>query len=204
MLRQQRINRFKNEYFSLSDYIAPYDSGLHDYIGAFAISAGIGSDFYVHELKQNGDHYNSIMFRFVCDRLTEAFAEHLHERVRKEFWGYQKNEQLSKECLIKEKFQGIRPAPGYPACPDHSLKGKIFDMLNVTRNIGIKLTSSFVMQPVSSVSGFYIAHPQSRYFRIGNICKDQVEDYAIRMGWQVSEAEKWLAPILGYQTSVKV
>jgi 5-methyltetrahydrofolate--homocysteine methyltransferase len=128
----------------------------------------------------------------------------LHERVRKEFWGYQKNEQLSKECLIKERFQGIRPAPGYPACPDHTLKEKIFSLLNVTPNTGIKLTSSFAMHPASSVSGFYIAHPQSRYFRVGNICKDQVKNYASRMDWQVSEAEKWLAPILRYQTSVKV
>ena len=204
MLRQQRAKRIKNEYLSLSDYLAAYDSGLHDYIGAFAVSAGIDSDYYVNEFKQQGDHYNSIMFRLVCDRLTEAFAELLHERVRKEFWGYHKDENLCKESLVKEKFQGIRPAPGYPACPDHTLKGDIFELLQATRHTGIKLTSSYAMHPASSVSGFYVAHPDARYFRVGSILEDQLQDYARRRGWKISEAEKWLAPLIGYQTGVKV
>ncbi|MCF8308630.1 MAG: homocysteine S-methyltransferase family protein [Bacteroidales bacterium] len=204
MLRQQRAKRIKNEYLSLSDYLAPFDSGLHDYIGAFAVSAGIDSDYYVNEFKQQGDHYNSIMFRLVCDRLTEAFAELLHERVRKEFWGYHKDENLCNESLVKEKFQGIRPAPGYPACPDHTLKGDIFELLEATRHTDIKLTSSYAMHPASSVSGFYVAHPEARYFRVGSILEDQLQDYARRRGWKISEAEKWLAPLIGYQTGVKV
>ena len=204
MLRQQKAGRNSEGFWSLSDFVAPIESQTPDYIGAFAVSAGIDSDYYVNEFKQQGDHYNSIMFRLVCDRLTEAFAERLHEKVRKEYWGYQSGEQLSMNELIKEKFPGIRPAPGYPACPDHTLKGKIFELLNATRNTGIKLTSSYAMHPASAVSGFYFAHPQAKYFGIGKIDEDQVEDYAKRMGWSLSEAEKWLAPQLGYKAGVKV
>lgn len=204
MLRQQKLNRNSDYFLSLSDFVAPYESNVADYIGAFAVSAGIDSDHFVNEFKQQGDHYNSIMFRLVCDRLTEAFAERLHEKVRKEYWGYQSGEQLSMNELIKEKFDGIRPAPGYPACPDHTLKGNIFDLLEATRNTGIKLTSSYAMHPASAVSGFYFAHPQAKYFGVGKIDRDQVEDYARRMGWSLSEAEKWLAPQLGYKAGVKV
>lgn len=204
MLRQQKASSANNKYLSLSDFIAPKASNINDYIGAFTVSAGIDSDNFVDEFKKEGDHYNSIMFRLLCDRLTEAFVEQLHEKVRKEFWGYSKNEQLDKEDLFKEKFDGIRPAPGYPACPDHTLKGKIFDLLDVTKNTGISLTPSYAMHPASTVTGFFIANPGAKYFGVGKINKDQVIDYAKRMGWQINEAEKWLSPVLNYNTSVKV
>jgi len=204
MLRQQKAGSNSDTFWSLSDFVAPAESKTSDYIGAFAVSAGIDSDYYVNEFKQQGDHYNSIMFRLVCDRLTEAFAERLHEMVRKDYWGYDRGENLSREQLVKEKFDGIRPAPGYPACPDHTLKGKIFELLDATRNTGIKLTSSYAMHPASAVTGFYFAHPQAKYFGIGKIDKDQVSDYARRMGWNLSEAEKWLAPRLKYKSGVKV
>ncbi len=204
MLRQQKTTLANNKYLSLSDFIAPRASKINDYIGAFTVSAGIDSDNFVDEFKKEGDHYNSIMFRLVCDRLTEAFVEQLHEKVRNEFWGYSKNEKLDKEDLFKEKFNGIRPAPGYPACPDHTLKGKIFDLLDVTKNTGISLTPSYAMHPASTVTGFFIANPSAKYFGVGKINKDQVIDYAKRMGWQLDEAEKWLLPLLNYSKHVKV
>lgn len=204
MLRQQKATSENNKYLSLSDFIAPRASKINDYIGAFTVSAGIDSDNFVDEFKKEGDQYNSIMFRLVCDRLTEAFVEQLHEKVRKEFWGYSKNEKLDKEDLFKEKFDGIRPAPGYPACPDHTIKGKIFDLLDVTKNTGISLTPSYAMHPASTVTGFFIANNNAKYFGVGKINKDQVVDYAKRMNWQINEAEKWLSPVLNYSKHVKV
>lgn len=204
MLRQQKLRSKNKELLSLSDFLAPVDTGKRDYLGAFAVSAGIGADSYVDDFKKKGDHYNSIMFRLVCDRLTEAFAEKLHEMVRKYHWGYSSEEQLSKSELLKEKFQGIRPAPGYPACPDHTLKSDIFELLQVTENTGITLSSGYAMHPASSVTGFYFAHPQTNYFGVGKISRQQVLDYARRKGWTEEEAEKWLAPNLNYEKSLKI
>jgi 5-methyltetrahydrofolate--homocysteine methyltransferase len=198
MLRQQQLRDKKGYALSLSDYIAPVDSGIKDYFGGFAVTTGLGTDEHVQRFKQKGDSYNSIMFRLIADRLVEAFAEVLHEWVRKKYWGYEPYEDLSKEELIKEKYQGIRPAPGYPACPDHSLKGHLFELMDVENEIGIELTDSYAMRPASSVSGFYIAHNASKYFGIGKIGKDQIRDYARRTKMEVKEAEKWLQSVLDY------
>lgn len=182
----------------LSDYIAPASSGKQDYIGAFAVTAGIGIEKKVAEFDANLDDYNSIMIKALADRLAEAFAERLHERVRKEFWGYVTEETLDNEELIKEKYQGIRPAPGYPACPDHLEKETLFKLLNATENTGIILTESMAMYPTAAVSGWYFSHPESKYFAVGKIAKDQVEDYAQRIGQSLEYTEKWLAPALNY------
>lgn len=182
----------------LSDYIAPADSGKQDYIGGFAVTAGIGIEKKVAEFDANLDDYNSIMIKALADRLAEAFAERLHERVRKEFWGYVTEESLDNEELIKEKYQGIRPAPGYPACPDHLEKATLFKLLNATENTGIILTESMAMYPTAAVSGWYFSHPESKYFAVGKIAKDQVEDYAQRIGQSLEYTEKWLAPALNY------
>ena len=197
-LRQQNKKAQGQPNFSLADFIAPKQSGKQDYIGAFAVSAGFGIDEHVKRFEQDHDDYNSIMLKALADRLAEAFAERLHERVRKEFWGYIKDENFSNEDLIAEKYQGIRPAPGYPACPDHTEKKTLWQLLEVEKNTGIVLTESLAMMPAASVSGFYFAHPDSRYFGVGKIDKDQVEDYAKRKGTSVEEVERWLSPILGY------
>jgi 5-methyltetrahydrofolate--homocysteine methyltransferase len=197
-LRQQNKKAPGQPNFSLADFIAPKQTGKQDYIGAFAVSAGFGIDEHVKRFEQDHDDYNSIMLKALADRLAEAFAERLHERVRKEFWGYVKTENLKNEELIAEKYQGIRPAPGYPACPDHTEKKTLWQLLDVEKNTGIVLTDSLAMFPASSVSGFYFAHPDSRYFGVGKINKDQVEDYARRKGISTDEAEKWLSPALGY------
>ncbi len=198
MLRQQQM-RDKNGYaLSLSDYLAPVDSGIKDYFGGFAVTTGIGTEKHVERFKQEGDSYNSIMFRLIADRLVEAFAEVLHEWVRKRYWGYDPEEDLSKDELIKEKYRGIRPAPGYPACPDHSLKKPLFDLLDVEDKVGITLTESYAMKPASSVTGFYLAHNASKYFGIGKIGKDQLNDYARRTKMDVRDAEKWLNAVLDY------
>ena len=182
---------------ALSDFIAPRDSGLNDYIGAFAVTAGIGEDVVAERFKRANDDYSAIMVKALADRLAEAFAERLHQRVRKEFWGYARDEALDAEDLIAEKYRGIRPAPGYPAQPDHTEKGTLFRLLEAER-IGVKLTESFAMWPGAAVCGLYFSHPQSHYFGVGKIERDQVEDYAKRKGWSVAEAERWLAPILNY------
>ncbi len=197
-LRQQNKKAQGQPNFSLADFIAPKQTGKQDYIGAFAVSTGFGIDEHVKAFEQDHDDYNSIMLKALADRLAEAFAERLHERVRKEFWGYIKDETLSNEELIAEKYQGIRPAPGYPACPDHTEKKTLWQLLDVEKNTGIVLTDSLAMFPASSVSGFYFAHPDSRYFGVGKINKDQVEDYAKRKGLSVAEVERWLSPVLGY------
>ncbi|TAL56190.1 MAG: DUF559 domain-containing protein, partial [Bacteroidetes bacterium] len=169
-----------------------------DYIGAFALTTGIGIEKKLAEFEKDHDDYSSIMLKSLADRLAEAFAETLHARVRKEFWGYAKDENLSPEDIIAEKYQGIRPAPGYPAQPDHTEKKTLFSLLEVEKNTGITLTDSMAMFPTAAVSGLYFSHPESHYFGIGKIRKDQVEDYAKRKGISLQEAERWLGPNLGY------
>jgi 5-methyltetrahydrofolate--homocysteine methyltransferase len=197
-LRQQHEKPAGKPNLALADFVAPKDSGVKDYLGAFAVTAGIGIDRRVAEYERNHDDYSAIMLKALADRLAEAFAELMHERVRREFWGYAREEALSNEDLIAEKYRGIRPAPGYPACPDHTEKGPLFELLRAPENAGITLTESFAMLPAASVSGFYFAHPEAAYFAVGKIGRDQVEDYARRKGMTLAEAEKWLAPILGY------
>jgi 5-methyltetrahydrofolate--homocysteine methyltransferase len=197
-LRQQNKKAEGQPNFSLADFIAPKESGKQDYIGAFAVSAGFGIDQHVAEFLKDHDDYNSIMLKAIADRLAEAFAEYLHKKVRTEYWGYVRNEQLDNEQLIAEKYQGIRPAPGYPACPDHTEKRTLWQLLDVEKNTGIVLTESLAMMPAASVSGWYFAHPDSRYFGVGKINKDQVEDYSKRKGVSVAEVERWLSPVLGY------
>lgn len=182
----------------LSDFVAPKDSGIQDYIGAFAVTAGIGIEQWIEKFEKDHDDYHSIMLKALADRLAEAFAERMHERVRKEFWGYAANEQLSNDELIHEKYQGIRPAPGYPACPDHTEKPLIWQLLDVEKNTGISLTESNAMYPAASVSGFYFASPHSKYFGVGKIGKDQVEHLAKAKGLSFKEMERWLGPNLGY------
>jgi len=199
-LRQQ-VNREGNEPCrSLADFIAPKETGLDDYIGAFAVTSGIGLKELCDRFRAEHDDYSAIMAEAVADRLAEAFAECLHKRVRDE-WGYGRQENLSNEELIHEKYRGIRPAPGYPACPDHTEKGTIWRLLDVEKNTRIRITESFAMWPGSSVSGLYFAHPQSRYFSIGKVDRDQVADYAERKGMSVAEVERWLGPNLNYDPS---
>jgi 5-methyltetrahydrofolate--homocysteine methyltransferase len=196
-LRQQLSKREGRANTALADLIAPRDSGLADYIGAFTVTAGIGEDVVAERFKRANDDYSAIMVSALADRLAEAFAERLHQRVRQEFWGYEPNEALTSDDLIAEKYRGIRPAPGYPAQPDHTEKGTLFKLLQAER-IGVKLTESFAMWPGAAVCGLYFSHPQSRYFGVGKIERDQVEDYAKRKGWSIVECERWLAPILNY------
>ncbi len=200
-LRQQRSKPTGQPQNCLSDYVAPAASGLEDYVGAFAVTAGIGIDEHVERFESEHDDYNAIILKALADRLAEATAEYLHERVRREHWGYASDEQLSNDELIAEQYAGIRPAPGYPACPDHTEKGKLWTLLDVESSIGLTLTESFAMVPTAAVSGFYFAHPDARYFSVGNVDRDQVESYADRNGITVAEAEKWLAPNLGYDPS---
>ena len=197
-LRQQAEKAAGEPYYALADFVAPKESGIQDYFGGFAITTGIGCDELVAEFEKDHDDYNSIMVKALADRLAEAFAERMHELVRKEFWAYAKDESLNTEELIKEKYAGIRPAPGYPACPDHTEKATLFNLLDAEKAIGLKLTESFAMYPTAAVSGFYFANPQSRYFGLGKINKDQVEDYAVRKNMSLEETEKWLSPNLGY------
>ncbi|MGZ8737696.1 MAG: vitamin B12 dependent-methionine synthase activation domain-containing protein, partial [Nocardioides sp.] len=198
-LRQQGEHREGVPNRSLGDYIAPRETGLTDYVGAFAVTAGLGSQEKIAEFKAALDDYSAILLESLADRLAEAFAERMHERVRKEFWGYASAEQLDNEALIKESYAGIRPAPGYPACPDHTEKLKLWELLDVHAETGIELTESMAMWPGAAVSGWYFSHPQSQYFVVGRIAKDQVEDYAERKGMTLREAERWLAPNLGYE-----
>ncbi len=184
------------ELSSLADFVAPKESEIRDHIGAFAVTTGIGADELAAEYEAQHDDYNAIMVKALADRLAEAFAEKLHEQVRREHWGYAANEQLDNESLIKEKYRGIRPAPGYPACPDHTEKGTLFELLNVTENIGLELTDSFAMSPAAAVSGWYFGHPDAKYFNTGKIASDQVESLAQRKGITTQELERWLTPIL--------
>jgi 5-methyltetrahydrofolate--homocysteine methyltransferase len=197
-LRQQKGKPEGQPHYALSDFIAPKDSGKVDYIGAFAVTAGVDLPRRVAEFKDALDDYNAILLEAVADRLAEAFAERLHQRIRTEFWGYS-DENLSNDELIAEKYVGIRPAPGYPACPDHTEKQTIWNLLDVTANTGIELTESMAMWPGASVSGIYYSHPQSQYFVVGRLGQDQVADYAARKGWTLAEAERWLGANLAYE-----
>jgi len=196
-LRQQNVKPQGNPNQCLADFIAPKESGVKDYIGAFAVTAGIGIDSRVKAFEEKHDDYDAIMLKALADRLAEAFAEHMHLRVRKEFWGYAKDEDLDSQGLIAEKYRGIRPAPGYPACPDHTEKAALFELLKAPE-VGITLTEGFAMLPAAAVSGFYFSHPDSRYFAVGKIGKDQAQDYARRKAMTLTEVERWLAPVLGY------
>jgi len=198
-LRQQNEKSEGQPNFALSDFIAPKETGLTDYIGGFAVTTGIGIEKWIEKYQNDQDDYNKIMMQALSDRLAEAFAELLHKKVRTEFWGYDKSENLNYDELIQEKYRGIRPAPGYPACPDHTEKWLLFELLDAEKNTGIKLTESLAMYPASSVSGMYFAHPESKYFGLGKINKDQAEDYAKRKGMTMEETERWLSPILSYK-----
>jgi len=197
-LRQQKGKPPGQPHECLADYVAPKSSGIRDYFGAFAVTAGIGIEEYVARFEKAHDDYSSIMLKALADRLAEASAEHFHERVRREFWGYAAQEALTNQQLVQEEYRGIRPAPGYPACPDHTEKAKLWKLLDVERNAGIRITESYAMYPTAAVSGWYIGHPDSHYFAVGKVDKDQVEDYAQRKGASVAEMEKWLGPNLGY------
>ena len=197
-LRQQTKRPPGQPNLALADFIAPKHSGLKDYIGAFAVAAGFGMEEKLHQFEQDHDDYRAIMLKALADRLAEALAERLHQRVRKELWGYQADESLDNDALIAEKYRGIRPAPGYPACPDHTEKPLIWELLKVETNTGITLTDNYAMYPAASVCGLYFSHPDSRYFGLGKINRDQVSDYALRKGMEVRQAERWLGPSLGY------
>ena len=203
-LRQQiaRDPSRNRAHTALSDFVAPKETGLADYVGGFAVTAGIGEDEAIARHIKAHDDYNRIMVKALADRLAEAFAERMHQRVRKEFWGYAADEGLSNQQLIAEKYRGIRPAPGYPAQPDHTEKATLFRLLDATHVAGIELTESYAMWPGSSVSGLYFSHPDSHYFGVGKVERDQVEDYARRKGWDVGVAERWLAPVLNYLPKV--
>jgi 5-methyltetrahydrofolate--homocysteine methyltransferase len=198
-LRQQKAKADDQPHRSLADFIAPRDSGREDYIGAFAVTAGHGIEPHIERFERAHDDYSSIMLKALADRLAEAFAERLHERVRREFWGYAPDERLTNEQLIREEYRGIRPAPGYPACPDHTEKATLWRLLDAEARAGIRLTESYAMYPTAAVSGWYFSHPDAGYFAVGKIGADQVADYAARKGIAIEDAERWLAPNLGYE-----
>jgi 5-methyltetrahydrofolate--homocysteine methyltransferase len=195
-LRQQSKKGAGKPNIALADFVAPKETGLQDYIGGFCVTTGFGVEEIAEKYKEDLDDYNSIMVKALGDRFAEAFAEYLHDKVRKEFWGYASAENLSNEDLIREEYQGIRPAPGYPACPDHTEKRTLWRLLDVEKNIGVTLTESLAMWPTASVSGLYFSHPQSRYFGLGKITKEQVHDFAKRRGYTKEVAERWLQPNL--------
>ena len=192
----QRTNDRPN--FALADFIAPKESGVADYIGGFTVTAGREIEAVAQRFESANDDYNAILVKALADRLAEAFAERMHQRVRTEFWAYAPDEKLSNGDLIAETYRGIRPAPGYPACPDHTEKRTLFELLDAEANTGVSLTESFAMWPASSVSGYYFSHPESSYFGVGRIGRDQVEDYAKRKQMPVAEIERWLASNLDY------
>jgi 5-methyltetrahydrofolate--homocysteine methyltransferase len=200
MLRQQWEREGQTAFRSLADYVAPAGSGVADYVGAFAVTAGLGAEELAAAYAAEHDDYNKIMTQALADRLAEAFAELLHERARRD-WGYGLNERLNKEDLIEEKYRGIRPAAGYPSCPDHTEKAVLWQLLGAESAAGIRLTESYAMWPAASVSGLYFAHPQATYFAVDLVTRDQVESYAARKKVPRAEAERWLAPNLGYDVS---
>jgi 5-methyltetrahydrofolate--homocysteine methyltransferase len=202
-LRQQKQKPPGRPNHSLADFVAPKETGLEDYVGLFAVTAGLGADEAARRFEEDNDDYNAIMVKALADRLAEAFAELLHSRVRREFWGYASDEKLGSEALIREEYRGIRPAPGYPACPEHTEKRTLWSLLDVEANAGITLTESCAMSPGAAVSGYYFSHPDSRYFGVAEVGRDQVQDYAERKGWALEEAEKWLAPNLAYDPETK-
>jgi 5-methyltetrahydrofolate--homocysteine methyltransferase len=197
-LRQQAQKPSGKPNYCLADFVAPKASGVTDYIGAFAVTSGIGIEARVKDFEARHDDYSAIMLKALADRLAEAFTEHLHQQVRRELWGYAAAETLDNAALIREEYRGIRPAPGYPACPDHTEKGDLFRLLDAPK-IGITLTESYAMWPAAAVSGFYFSHPESQYFAVGKIGPDQAADYALRKGVPLPDMEKWLAPVLGYE-----
>jgi 5-methyltetrahydrofolate--homocysteine methyltransferase len=199
-LRQQIKKADGQPNLSLADFIAPEEENNNDYMGMFAITAGIGIENLIAKFENEHDDYNIILVKAIADRFAEAFAEYLHEMIRKDYWGYSKNEDLSNQEIISEKYSGIRPAPGYPAQPDHTEKLLIFNCLNVETNTGIKLTESLAMYPAASVCGLYFSHPESKYLNVGKIGKDQVLDYQQRKDMSFNEVEKWLRPILNYDS----
>jgi 5-methyltetrahydrofolate--homocysteine methyltransferase len=200
-LRQQKPKPAGQPHYALSDFIAPRDSGVKDWIGSFAVTTGIGLDEKVREFEARHDDYSSIMLKALADRLAEALAERMHERTRREFWGYAPEERFTNDQLVREEYRGIRPAPGYPACPDHTEKATLWRMLDVEKTAGIRLTESFAMYPSAAVSGWYFSHPEARYYQVGRIDADQVADYAQRKGMALAEAERWLAPLIGYEVA---
>jgi 5-methyltetrahydrofolate--homocysteine methyltransferase len=200
-LRQQKPKPAGQPHYALSDFVAPRDSGVKDWIGSFAVTTGIGLDEKVREFEARHDDYSSIMLKALADRLAEALAERMHERARREFWGYAPEERFTNDQLVREEYRGIRPAPGYPACPDHTEKATLWQMLDVEKTAGIRLTESFAMYPTAAVSGWYFSHPEARYFQVGRIDADQVADYAQRKGIALAEAERWLAPLIGYEVA---
>ena len=202
-LRQQKSKPQNHAQSCLADFIAPMGSGCCDYLGAFAVTAGFGIDEHVARFEAAHDDYSSIMLKALADRLAEALAERMHERVRRELWGYVPEERLDPAGLIREQYRGIRPAPGYPACPEHTEKAALWQLLDPERNAGIRLTESYAMLPTAAVSGFYFSHPQAHYFGVGQIDRDQVASYAQRKGWSLTEAQRWLAPNLGYDPDVR-
>jgi 5-methyltetrahydrofolate--homocysteine methyltransferase len=197
-LRQQGEHREGVPNRALSDFVAPKGTGLADHVGGFAVTAGLGTQERIMKFKDDLDDYSAILLEALADRLAEAFAERLHQRVRTEFWGYDSGETLPNEDLIAEKYRGIRPAPGYPACPEHTEKETLWRLLDVEANTGIQLTESMAMWPGAAVSGWYFSHPQSQYFVVGRLAQDQVADYAERKGWTLAQAERWLSANLGY------
>ncbi len=199
-LRQQAAKTDSRPNLCLADFVAPQGSATPDHVGAFVVTAGIGLDEIVARFEREHDDYRAILAKALADRLAEALAERMHERVRREFWGYAPDESLDNDDMIREGYRGIRPAPGYPACPDHTEKRTLFDLLDGERAAGVTLTESFAMWPAASVSGWYFAHPDAHYFGVGRIGRDQVEDYARRKGMTVAEAERWLGPSLAYRT----
>jgi 5-methyltetrahydrofolate--homocysteine methyltransferase len=202
MLRQQRVKADDKPQYSLADFVAPRESGLVDHVGAFAVTAGVGADDLAKAFEEKLDDYSAIMVKALADRLAEAFAEMMHARVRRE-WGYGAEERLSPEDLVAERYRGIRPAFGYPACPDHLPKRRLFELLGAGE-VGITLTESLAMMPAASVSGIYLQHPAARYFAVGTVTRDQVESYAERMDMPVDEIERWLAPNLAYEPEAAV
>ncbi len=200
MLRQQWEREGQKTFLSLADFVAPIDTGVPDYVGAFAVSTGFGTHELVEAFKRDHDDYNAIMAEALADRLAEAFAEFLHERARRD-WGYGRDERLSTDDLIAEKYRGIRPAAGYPSCPDHTEKATLWTLLNVEAETGIRLTESFAMYPGASVSGLYFAHPEAHYFAVDLVTRDQVEPYAKRKRMAVKDVERWLGPNLAYDPS---
>ena len=197
-LRQQTDKPVERPDFCLADFIAPQDCGKQDWIGAFAVTAGLGIEEHVARFEADHDDYNAILLKALADRLAETLAERMHQRVRTEFWGYAVDESLDVDAIIDEQYRGIRPAPGYPACPEHSEKATLFRMLDAGRNAGMTLTESFAMTPAAAVSGWYFSHPKSQYFVVGRVSKEQAEDYARRKGVTLAQAERWLAANLDY------
>jgi 5-methyltetrahydrofolate--homocysteine methyltransferase len=198
-LRQQTEKTGDRPNRALADFVAPKDSGVADYIGAFAVTGGIGAEEIAAKHKAAGDDYNTIMMQALADRLAEAFAEYLHEQVRKDYWGYAPDEALDNEALVREQYRGIRPAPGYPACPDHTEKPLLWDLLGVEKHTGIRLTENLAMHPGASVCGIYFAHPEASYYNAGTFQRDQIEDYAARKNMPVAEVERWLDDRLAYE-----